>query len=389
MSHGSGGSAHDGRGLVESIAIPRPPHRLERLRAWMAEQAVDVCVVAGGQHVTHFCGYARYYGGVTALVIDAEGRRTLAVAFDEAPAARAHSDAEDVVPYGDHGFGIVLDPLPGLAERIADLGTVRRAQRIGVVDALGGLAERLAASCDAAFVDAGPAVARIRLVLDEDELVKALHSYELSWIAQAAVADAAEPGVTEIELLTAATSAAQLAHRGPISVLADLPSGTSTALVGSPVHVPGERRVEQGDPVVADFVIGADGYSGDTAETHVVGENAEVTAARSELLEILRACGAELRPGVTGAEVFASMHERVLDRFPGGELPHHAGHGVSLTGFEDPHMIPSDHMPLESWMLISLEPGIYFPGRWGSRVENSFVVTPGGGVELRDALGAR
>jgi Xaa-Pro aminopeptidase len=389
MPRGPGGSAHAGPGLVDSIAIPRPHHRLERLRSWMAEEAVDVCVVAGGQHVTHFCGYDRYYGGASALVIDAEGRRTLAVAFDEVPAARAHSQAEEVVPYGDHGFGIVLDPLPGLTERLAGLGSLRRARRIGIVDALGGIAERLAGSCDAGFVDAGPAVARIRLVRDEDELIKALHSYELSWIAQAAVAEAVQPGVTEIELLTAATSAAQLAHRGPITVLADLPSGVSTALVGSPVHVPGERRVEQSDPVVADFVIGADGYWGDTAETHVVGENAEVAAARTALLEILRACGAELRPGVTGAEVFASMHERVLARFPEGELPHHAGHGVSLTGFEDPHMIPSDHMPLENWMLISLEPGIYFPGRWGSRVENSFVVTPGGGVELRDALGAR
>jgi Xaa-Pro aminopeptidase len=40
-------------------------------------------------------------------------------------------------------------------------------------------------------------------------------------------------------------------------------------------------------------------------------------------------------------------------------------------------------------MLIALEPGVYFPGRIGARVENVFVVTPGGGVELRDAMGAR
>ena len=52
-------------------------------------------------------------------------------------------------------------------------------------------------------------------------------------------------------------------------------------------------------------------------------------------------------------------------------------------------MIPSDHTPLENWMLISLEPGVYFDGRIGARVENSFIVTPDGGVELRDALGAR
>ncbi len=50
-------------------------------------------------------------------------------------------------------------------------------------------------------------------------------------------------------------------------------------------------------------------------------------------------------------------------------------------------MIPSDETPLESWMAIAVEPGVYFPGRWGARVENIFIVTPSGGVELRDAFG--
>ena len=66
---------------------------------------------------------------------------------------------------------------------------------------------------------------------------------------------------------------------------------------------------------------------------------------------------------------------------------------VTITGtqktFEDPHIIPSDHMPLEAWMLMAVEPGVYFPGRIGARVENIFLVTPDGGVELRDAMGAR
>jgi Xaa-Pro aminopeptidase len=46
-------------------------------------------------------------------------------------------------------------------------------------------------------------------------------------------------------------------------------------------------------------------------------------------------------------------------------------------------------MPLEAWMLMAVEPGVYFPGRIGARVENIFLVTPDGGVELRDAMGAR
>ena len=44
-------------------------------------------------------------------------------------------------------------------------------------------------------------------------------------------------------------------------------------------------------------------------------------------------------------------------------------------------------MRLENWMVIAAEPGVYVPGRLGARVENVFVVTPEGGVELRDAMG--
>jgi Xaa-Pro dipeptidase len=92
-------------------------------------------------------------------------------------------------------------------------------------------------------------------------------------------------------------------------------------------------------------------------------------------------------PGNTGAEIFREMKQRIESTFPGGELPHHGGHALGLTGFEDPHLIPSDQMPLEPAMVLAVEPGVYFPGRFGARVENVFVVTPNGGVELREAMG--
>jgi Xaa-Pro aminopeptidase len=374
--------------LSSALALERPPHRLDRLRAWMEEQRLHACVVAGEESVAHLGGYRRYYGGPSALVIDRDGRRTLVVMTDEVPVARERGEADEVVGYGERGFGINLNPLPALVEVVAAQPAVRASARIGLADGLGGLAGALAAASSAELVDASDVVARIRLVRDEDELVWALHGYELSWIGQAAVRERLAPGVSEIELFTAAHSAAQLAHGEPIAFAADLLSGPLTAEVCAPIHIAGRRVLEEGDPVIADVVIGA-GYSGDTAETFVVGTNDEVLEQRAALLQVLDDCAAELQPGNTGAEIFASMHRRVIGLFPDGELPHHGGHGVSVTAFEDPHMIPSDRTPLESWMLISLEPGVYFPGRHGVRVEASYIVTPDGGLELRDALGAR
>ena len=148
----------------------------------------------------------------------------------------------------------------------------------------------------------------------------------------------------------------------------------------------GPRAVEDGDPVIADVVVRTAGYWGDTAETYVVGRNDEATERRRILLDILDQAATELVPGARGAEIFANMQARVEAAFPGGELPHHGGHGLGRSGFEDPHLIPSDKTPLEEWMVVAVEPGVYVAGSGGARVERVFVVTPGGGVELREAL---
>ena len=236
--------------------------------------------------------------------------------------------------------------------------------------------ERIGAAAAGTIVGADAALHRIRLIKDWDEIEKVNAAYELCWLGQQAVANGAAAGMSEIELFTAAQSAAQIAYGGPIEFVCDLLSGPNAAEVCCPIHVAGRRSVEEGDPVIADVVVRAGGYWGDTAETHVAGTNADAEAARSILLDVLDQARTELVPGATGAELFANIHSRVVTALPGGELPHHGGHAVGLTSFEDPHLIPSDTMPLEPWMLIAVEPGVYFPGRYGARVENIFVVTP-------------
>jgi Xaa-Pro aminopeptidase len=376
--------------LTDRITIQPPPHRFERLRTWMEAENLDACVTFGPKHVSHLAGYARYYGGPAGVVVARDGTRTLVVMYDEAPVARELGDADAVQPYGERGFGINLEPLPLLAGVVAQLPEIRAARRVGVADELGGMAALLRSTSDAQQVDAMQAIWHIRLVKDPDELTKVLHSYELCWIGQAAVADLAQrPGVTEIELFSAALSAAQTAHGAPIEFTTDLLSGPKTAEVCCPIHVAGPRVVQPGEPVVVDIALGAGGYWGDSAETHIAGDNSEVSQLRSTLLEILAESASLLRPGNTGAAIYESVSKRILETFPGGEFPHHVGHGLALSAFEDPHLIASDHTPLENWMVLAVEPGIYFPGRVGARVENLFVVTPDGGVELRDAFGAR
>jgi Xaa-Pro aminopeptidase len=369
-----------------TLSLARPPHRLERLRSWMAESGVDCTVVFGPDHVNHLCGYWRYLGGPSALVVTPEGERTAVVMLDEAPIAAELGDADGVVGYGERGFGINLDPVADLVAAVAALPPVAAAGRIGLATELPGADGRLAERLAADVVDAGPVLYRIRLIKDWDELEKIDTGYRLCWLGQEAVQRAAVPGVSEIELFSIAQSTAQVASGGPIEFVCDLLSGPNAAEVCCPIRVAGPRVVQEGDGVIADVVVRTAGYWGDTTETYVVGENDEIAGARTTLLDILDQAGTELVPGATGAELFAAMHRRIVEALPGGEFPHHGGHALGLTGFEDPHVIPSDTTPLEPWMAIAIEPGVYFAGRYGARVEKAYVVTPDGGVELQDAL---
>jgi Xaa-Pro aminopeptidase len=383
-------SASDGRSrIAESLKATRPPHRLARLEAWMVEEGLDCTVVAGSDAVNHLAGYWRYYGGPSALVIDSDRSRTLSVMIDETRIARELSDADEVVGYGERGFGIDLNPLPRLVEALAAIPALARAKRIGFASTLPGLEAQLARSVDAERVSAESVLHRLRMIKDEDELTKILEAYALCWLGQRTVAERSVPGAKEIEIFSAALTAAQVEGGGPVEFLCDLLSGSNTAEVCCPIHVAGHRMVEAGDPVIADIALRCpNGYFGDTAETHAVGTSRDAEAARETLLEILEQARVELVPGATGSEIFQRMSARILEAFPGGEFPHHGGHALGVTSFEDPHVVPSDKTALEPWMVMAIEPGVYFPGRYGARVENIFVVGPeDGAVELRVALG--
>jgi Xaa-Pro aminopeptidase len=380
---GSEGHQHPAPLVSEQIRMAPPRCRHDRVTDWMAANGVDALVAARADLVTWLAGYSRYYGGLSAVVVGGDGERVLVAPRDEVAVAEQLSDADRVTGYGERGFGLELNPAPLLLDAVSGVGVVSSARRIAVA---GEPVADFTPPAGADTVSADAALHQLSLVKDADELARIYHSYELCWVAQAAAADGAAAGATEIEIMTAAQSAAQVAHGSPIEFAADLLAGPNTAEVCGPIAIPGRTRAEPGKPVIADICIGADGYWADTCRTHVSGTNAEVADIYRQLHGILDAAAADLRSGATGAQVFGGMRDRILAAWPEGEFPHHGGHGVGLSVFDDPHVIPSDEQRLESWMVLALEPGVYLPGQFGVRRENLFLVTPDGGVELTQAV---
>lgn len=357
--------------------------RAERMRELLEEMGCGCLIAAGPQNVNHVLGYWSYFGSPAAAVLGTDGAISFMVARDEAPRAGRELPGVTVSAYGSRGFGLVPDQSRLLAAALAELPALRDAARICIASEVPGLARALQGHTDAPLLDVEAALARIRLVKDGDEVARIRDAYELAWAAQAAVAAQRTSGSSEIELFTAGMSAAQLRAGQPIEFLGDLLGGERSADVCAPISIAGRRQVQEGEALVSDLVVGLRGYWGDTAETYAVGDAPEVLEVRTRLREILASCSRMLRPGSTGAEVFAAMKDAIHESYPHGEFPHHGGHGVGLGSYEDPHVIPGDTMPLQAGMVLALEPGVYFPGRFGVRVEEMFLVTTGGGRELR------
>ena len=148
----------------------------------------------------------------------------------------------------------------------------------------------------------------------------------------------------------------------------------------SPHHELSDRVIETGDVVVVD--IGGplpEGYNSDCTRTYVVGgPTDEVTDVYGVLQRAQAAAVAAARPGVTAESVDEAARAIIRDAGFGEYFVHRTGHGIGLEVHEEPYIVAGNALTLEPGMAFSIEPGIYFPERWGARIEDIVVVTDDG-----------
>jgi Xaa-Pro dipeptidase len=353
--------------------------RHQRLLESLERQGCAAALLMGPGHVAHMAGYSRLYSGPCALVVQASGDTAMVAPRYELDAARARARADRFEGYGDGGFGLDLAAPQRLGEVCAEL---LPSGRIAVASEVPGAAEAALAISGREQVDLAAEMNAIRLIKDLDECQRIARAYGLSLAAQSAVRDGAVPGAREIDIYTGAYVRAQTEAGAPIQFGGDLLAGDRSGLVCGPVAVPGQRRVQPGDVVVSDMAVCHEGYWGDTADTFIAGRHEDAERAYEFMWGVLDRAAAAMRPGVPASTIFGGIRAEILERYPDGSFPHHGGHGIGVTGFEDPHLIPADQTPLHEGMVIAIEPGVYFTGRFGVRVEHNYLVTPEGGQDL-------
>jgi Xaa-Pro dipeptidase len=361
------------------------PTRHRRLLEALERERCAAALLVGPGHLAHMAGYSRLYSGPCALIVHDGGESVIVAPRYEVEAARVRARADRVEGYGDGGFGLDLAAGTRLGEACAEL---LPSGRIAVASEVPGVAEKALEISNGERLDFEAEIHSIRLIKDLDERNLIARAYELSLAAQSAVGEGVLPGAREIDMYTAAFVRAQTEAGAPIEFGGDLLAGERSALVCGPVAVPGQGRAQAGDVVVSDISVRHDGYWGDTAQTFIVGRNNEAQRACEFIHGVLGRAADAMRPGVPAASVFASLQAEIAERYPEGSFPHHGGHGVGVTVFEDPHLIPADQTPLREGMVIAVEPGVYFAGRFGVRIERIYLITPEGAKELLSLPGS-
>jgi Xaa-Pro aminopeptidase len=89
--------------------------------------------------------------------------------------------------------------------------------------------------------------------------------------------------------------------------------------------------------------------------------------------------------GTTCEEVDAAARRIIAAGGYGDRFIHRTGHGIGLEAHEDPYLVSGNREPLAPGHAFSIEPGIYFPGRFGMRLEDIVVAAPGGPDRLNEA----
>lgn len=230
------------------------------------------------------------------------------------------------------------------------------------------------------LIPAQQLVMQLRQSKQPHELAYLRQAQEITDRAFADVLPLIRPGVTEREI------AAELVYRmlkyggegnsfDPIVV-----TGRKTSM---PHGVPGDVAVQSGDFVTMDFGCLKGGYCSDMTRTVAVGHaSEEMHRVYDTVLQAQLAGIAAARAGVTGAEIDGAARGVIANAGYGPYFGHSFGHSLGLDIHESPNAAPNNDQPMPEHAVVSAEPGIYLPGRFGVRIEDVLHLTADGAEDI-------
>jgi Xaa-Pro aminopeptidase len=326
----------------------------------VAEAGADAALITFGPNVRYLTGLA---SSNAAVLVPAEG--TAVLATDSRYALAAQRDSPDTE--------LIIERF--LEARLATEMTARGLRTVAF-EAHEMTVERhaeLAAKADGVhLVPFGRKIEELRTVKDPAELELLATACRISDQAIADVFARIRPGLTERQLAAGLDRRmAELGAEAPAfgTIVASGPNGAL------PHHVPSDRPMRRGDLITMDFGARYAGYHADMTRTVALGEPAGWQREIYELVAAAQRAGLEAaRPGAQLTDVDAAARDIIRDAGHGEHFGHGLGHGVGLEVHEAPAVGYARTGKLANRVPVTVEPGVYLPGRGGVRIEDVLVV---------------
>src|SRR5437868_4006531 len=321
---------------------------------------VDAFLVTGLTNVRYLSGFT---GSNAALLVSSDGEAFLAT--DGRYALQAAAECPDVE------VTVTRSLAPTLVSRAAVGNQVRRLAIEHQHVTLASFAQLQEAAAHALeFVNGEQAVERLRAVKDTEEIAVIAAACRITDETFAAVLNRIRPGVTERDI---ECELRRLMHeRGAEPAFDSIVAfGPNSA---EPHHDPTNRELAAGDLVKLDFGAALDGYHSDMTRTVVCGPPAHWQRELHDLVRVVQEeARALVQPGAVPVELDAAVRARIEST--GHDVAHGLGHGVGLEIHESPFLVPgSTAARLVDRVAVTVEPGIYLPGRGGVRIEDTGLV---------------
>ncbi len=334
--------------------------RGDRLEQQLTERELDRMLVTELTNVRYLTGFT----GTNGACVCGPGVRLFLTDFRYTERAEAEVEGWETIT-------VTADWLKGIAERLeGKVGFEDDHMSVRLLEKLKGkLGE------GAEMVAAGGAVEKLRRVKDEGELAAIEEASKLAdevwrWSLERGLA-----GRSEREVARAAEARIRELGGDP-SFPAIVAAGPNGAL---PHAEPGEREIGQGELVVFDMGAQLDGYCSDGTRTFATGEpGEEARRVYGIVLEAQLAALEAVKAGVKGEDVDAVARKTIDAAGYGEHFGHGLGHGVGLEVHEAPRLSLRSDDVLAAGEVVTVEPGIYLPGKLGVRIEDFVVVTDEG-----------
>lgn len=348
--------------------------RLARAQSLMRQHQIDALFATPGTNLQYLTGISTFRSErLIAALIPVRGETEIVSPYFEEERIRRGSIVKNIRTWREEE-----NPYALLGKILAEWGS--RRPRIGIepTTAYDNIVRLRKAVPAAVVVDGAPVFDQLRLVKTEDDLqaireaisatlgaIMTTHSLLKEGMSERDVA-----GVLSAEMNKLGSPGGGLVQFGPNSAL--------------PHGGPGNSKLTRGTVVLIDAGSRIRGYTSDITRTIYWG--GEPPKEYKTVFNTVRAAQEAgmlaARPGVECQAVDRAARAVIEKAGYGQYFTHRLGHGLGMDGHEYPYLVEGNTFRLQAGNVVTIEPGIYMPGKFGVRIEDDFVITERGAIPL-------